>query len=291
MSVRKIDASSSGARVQIRFALMFAIPICGVALFGSEAHPTEIEWASSYQLAMEQARAEDKLVMVDFYTHWCGWCKVLDKKTYSDAKVAQEADRMVNVKINAESDVATATRYGVQAYPTVLFLNPDGTVRQTMQGFRPPEQFLPLLGQVLDTSGERMQLAHRIDVAPRDPSLRRAFADLLAIDGRWQEARAQLDTLLLVVEQDEARTEAVLDGAIWSYRSGAAAQAREALKDWIDDHRKHPRAIEARYFLGLVHVELGKEKDARKLFRQVQKDGAGSWFALGARHQLTNLEG
>lgn len=47
---------------------------------------------------------EDKLIIVDFYTDWCGWCKKLDKETYADPEIA----RLMNtyfypVKFDAES--------------------------------------------------------------------------------------------------------------------------------------------------------------------------------------------
>ena len=38
-----------------------------------------IEWVSSFDVASKRARKENKLILLDFYTDWCGWCKRLDK--------------------------------------------------------------------------------------------------------------------------------------------------------------------------------------------------------------------
>ncbi|MGC6414302.1 MAG: DUF255 domain-containing protein, partial [Bacteroidia bacterium] len=32
-----------------------------------------------------KAVKEGKIILIDAYTDWCGWCKVMDKKTYTDA--------------------------------------------------------------------------------------------------------------------------------------------------------------------------------------------------------------
>src|SRR5262245_21847496 len=57
----------------------------------------------SFAEAIKQAKKEKKLVMVDYYTTWCGWCKVLDKKTYSNQAVGEYADaNMISLKIDAE---------------------------------------------------------------------------------------------------------------------------------------------------------------------------------------------
>ena len=53
----------------------------------------EVSWSASFATAMEQARAEQKYVMVDFFTTWCHWCKVLDEKTYTDDRVSPSPTR------------------------------------------------------------------------------------------------------------------------------------------------------------------------------------------------------
>lgn len=63
---------------------------------------TEINWMTldEVQVAMKK---EPRKVLVDFYTSWCGWCKVMDKKTYAHPEVVKYVNaKFYAVKFDAE---------------------------------------------------------------------------------------------------------------------------------------------------------------------------------------------
>ncbi len=115
------------------------------------ASPKEIVWLKgTLEEALEQARKENKLVFVDFWTTWCGWCKKLDHDTYTDPKViAALNEHYVCLSVDAESKIGAplARKYSVNGYPTLLFLTTDGLVRERVGGYKPPEKFLPIVVQ------------------------------------------------------------------------------------------------------------------------------------------------
>jgi thiol:disulfide interchange protein len=121
-----------------------------VAGNGAAQHDTDtkgVRWRKiSFDEALEEARAQKKLVFIDFWTSWCGWCKELDKRTFSDPEVsAAMNDRYVSLSIDAESKTGRplAQRYGVRGYPHLVVVHPDGKVKRHISGFHPPESFLP----------------------------------------------------------------------------------------------------------------------------------------------------
>ncbi|MCX6359301.1 MAG: thioredoxin family protein, partial [Armatimonadetes bacterium] len=61
-----------------------------------------IAWARNYGAAQKEARRTGKLIMVDFYTDWCTFCKVLDRDVFTDPEVVAASRKFVNVKLNAE---------------------------------------------------------------------------------------------------------------------------------------------------------------------------------------------
>ncbi len=87
-----------------------------------------------------QAKSENKYLLVDVYTDWCGWCKVMDKKTYTDMSVIKElAKNYVCVKLNPEKNLnytMDGTTYSAlqiknilsenrsDGYPSTYFMKP-----------------------------------------------------------------------------------------------------------------------------------------------------------------------
>jgi len=87
--------------------------------------------------AMDKARREGKLVFVDIYTDWCAPCKMMDKDVFMDKGIGNYLNNnFVSVKVNAEkgSGPNISQLYGVQVFPTLLFLDVDGKVLTRKDG-------------------------------------------------------------------------------------------------------------------------------------------------------------
>ncbi|HET6272218.1 MAG TPA: thioredoxin fold domain-containing protein [Bacteroidota bacterium] len=95
--------------------------------------------------AITKAKMEKKPVMIDFITDWCRWCDTLDARTYSDASVASFVnDGLIAIKIDAErgEGIEVAKKYGVNAYPTIIFVQPDGEEIDRILGYVAAVPFL-----------------------------------------------------------------------------------------------------------------------------------------------------
>ena len=100
----------------------------------------------SWQEAVNKAKAENKLIFIDFYTQWCGPCLNMAQQVFSLPTVGYFYNNtFVNLKIDAENGegVALAKKYGVRLFPTYAFIDPQteelvhySSSRQT------PEQFI-----------------------------------------------------------------------------------------------------------------------------------------------------
>ena len=98
------------------------------------------------------AELEGKLVFVDAYTDWCAPCKKMDKEVFSKKEVADYYNaNFLSVKINMEKGegVALAEKYYIFAYPSLLFVNYDGTVAHRYAGFQDDKGILALGGIAL----------------------------------------------------------------------------------------------------------------------------------------------
>ena len=126
----------------------------------------QINWVSLEE-AVELQKANPKKIMIDMYTNWCGPCKMLDKRTFQNADVANYVnENYYAVKFNAEGnakvtfkgEVFTNPNYDpakefkrnsahqlsrffrVQAYPTIVFLDESLDVLVPLRGFQTPQK-------------------------------------------------------------------------------------------------------------------------------------------------------
>jgi thiol:disulfide interchange protein len=112
-----------------------------------------VAWEHNLDVALSRASGEKKIVMVDFYTDWCGWCRRLDETTYADADVQHALRGLVPVKLDAEKDGRRAARrYRVQGYPTIVFLDAGGAEVGRIPGYLPPKPFLEELQDIVARS-------------------------------------------------------------------------------------------------------------------------------------------
>ena len=85
----------------------------------------------SLEEAQALAAKENKLVLADMSAIWCPSCRKLDKEVFSNDSVKAAIDeRFVFARIEYESDAGKdfMTRYAIRGFPTILALNPDGSL-------------------------------------------------------------------------------------------------------------------------------------------------------------------
>lgn len=92
----------------------------------------------NFDKAMKQAKSSGKLIFIDVHTSWCGPCKEMAATTFKDEEVgALFNERFINLKIDAEEHAdgpSIAKKYGVTAYPTLLFVDASGKLVKKIIG-------------------------------------------------------------------------------------------------------------------------------------------------------------
>lgn len=121
----------------------------------------KVKWLT-FEQAVELQKKEPRKIMVDVYTNWCGWCKVMDSKTFNHDSIAKYmGKKYYAVKLNAETrdtirykgknfvytpenrsnELALNLLSGQMSYPSIVFLNEKMEMLTVLKGFQQPPQF------------------------------------------------------------------------------------------------------------------------------------------------------
>jgi thioredoxin-related protein len=152
---------------------------CSVAQTGATAKPAAkavltplkedgtLQWLT-FEEAVKLNEAKPGQFFIDFYTDWCGWCRVMDSKTFQDPYVAQYmSENFYCVKFNAEQradinfqnkawkwiaggrngyhELAAYFMQGQMSYPTCVVLTSKFELVTPLKGYVQVGEFEPLI--------------------------------------------------------------------------------------------------------------------------------------------------
>ncbi|GIV26955.1 MAG: hypothetical protein KatS3mg027_0769 [Bacteroidia bacterium] len=104
-------------------------------------------YEGKFKDALSLSKKENKLIFLDIYASWCGPCKKLKYKTFSNEEVGKfYNENFINLSLDGEEGEGAilAEKYGVYSYPTLLFLNSEGNVVYAVVGYHNPNEFIEL---------------------------------------------------------------------------------------------------------------------------------------------------
>ncbi len=131
------------------------------SLFAADS-AQKVEWLTMEE-AQERFDEEPRMIFVDVYTNWCGWCRRMTNETFSHPVIAEILNtHFYPVKLNAEQEepivfrgvtyendnigqrrathnFAIALLQGRMSYPSVVFFDDNMQLITALPGFRPPK--------------------------------------------------------------------------------------------------------------------------------------------------------
>ena len=125
------------------------------------AQPNGPDWQTLDE-ALERAADSGKRILVDVYAPWCGYCRKMQKETYTDDTVKVRMNRYFEfARLDGTDQESTimyqgepvtpavlARRFGTSGYPTTVFLEPDGEIIAGQPGYIGSEQFTTMIEYV-----------------------------------------------------------------------------------------------------------------------------------------------
>lgn len=107
-------------------------------LFINQVHAQRIDFIEKFELDNIIQKSDKPLILIDFYTTWCGPCKRMDREVFTDSSIVKQVNsNCISLKVNAEEGqgISLAKKYNVTSYPTYLFLNNQGVLVYRTVGY------------------------------------------------------------------------------------------------------------------------------------------------------------
>lgn len=110
---------------------------------------SETVWHDDSQLALNNSKEQNKVLLIYFRTNWCGYCKKLDKTILLDEQVSTELEKMTLLKIDGDIRLDLVKKYEIKAYPSFIFLDSNQNLIESFVGSPNKDTFLTKLEQAL----------------------------------------------------------------------------------------------------------------------------------------------
>jgi thioredoxin-related protein len=141
----------------------FVVAILALVVMANMQAQTPVKWYSIEE-AFTLSKTEPRKIMIDVYTDWCGWCKVMDSKTFSNKIIAEylnanfypvkfNAEQKEDVVLNGKSfkfvesgqhgynQLAAELLNGQLGYPSVVFLDENTNMITPLPGYKEAKVF------------------------------------------------------------------------------------------------------------------------------------------------------
>lgn len=112
----------------------------------AQTKDNQIIWHPWSEDVFEQAKRENKLVILDLEAVWCHWCHVMDEKTYHDADVVKLIQQhFLAIRVDQDADPEISIRYEDYGWPATVIFAANGSELAKRRGYIAPENMRGIL--------------------------------------------------------------------------------------------------------------------------------------------------
>lgn len=234
----------------------------------------------SYSEALKQAKAENKWVFMDCYTSWCGPCRRMAEKVFTQKTAGDYFNpRFVCVKFDMEKGegVELAKRLEVKSYPSFYIICPDGSIRHKIVGGGELDEFIGRVEKGLHekTSWQYWQQRYEAGNVKNKNDLMACYC--VMEEASENEKASELYQRIWPLLTDKERVKPAYWQLYESYNCRLDSPQWEFLLAHLEDIRRHTgrekvdRYLQARYGKILKDLIEGFRLREKILFEELSK--------------------
>jgi thioredoxin-related protein len=110
-------------------------------------------WITSLAAAQRKSKETNKLIFVDLFADWCGWCHKMEQEVFPSQTFQNATDKMLLLRLNTEDGgegTKLSSQFAVSSLPTFLVITPDNMIAAMIRGFAPAPDFVKTMNEGLE---------------------------------------------------------------------------------------------------------------------------------------------
>lgn len=267
---------------------LYSIIIC--CLLVTEGY-AQSGWLNNFQLAQSAAKANNKLILVDFWATWCGPCKRMDMEVWSTADAQKIKQNFIPLKIDIDAEKAIAAQYNIRSIPNLILMDYNGKVIHSYVGYSSKTDLMNFIENIpADASALNSKLLEDLD--KQDLSLSQAKDIALAYQdlskaikhSALQQSFLQESERYLKKASKKASTE-IESGELelWSSLNGVIrGRSKKVIANITDEKSKYentPNESLMNFVLLCAYKETGDKAGYETALASLKSKPGGEQFA------------
>jgi len=258
---------------------------------------SKVAWfAGGLDKALAEAKSSNRLVFADFNAGWCTFCMKMNREVFASDEAETALESVLCVSIDYDKQRDTADRYLVgKELPVMIWFNPDGSVRERIDGAQEKAAFLADTERIKADIGTINHVRRKVDAHPEDLDERyELYKRLLAVDDR-AGAAAQRTEIEKADPQGESRPmhhfkyDALMEAihAHWAETKELDQKQIEGLRNFLEVESDPGILWDGWMSLANTYLYYGEQAQARgesaqaKQQRSIQRDYLGrAWRGI-----------
>lgn len=251
-------------------------------------------WLKSIAAAQKKAKETNRLIFVDLFADWCGWCHRMEREVFPSEGFQKATQNMVLLRVNIEDGAEgaqLARQFQATQLPTFLILTPDMTIAGLIKGYAPAPTFVKVLDE---TQVKYKDFLKRIKAEPtfgKDYEKRLELAKEFTSRHSFKEGETRLRQLVSEKGVPPAiRDQAYYDLAVSQYLQSKFDDSLKTIKSFSSVQSKGESIERARLLASDIYLKQGNLLGAANELRQFKASYPNSPFVQNVNMMLPAIE-
>lgn len=251
-------------------------------------------WLKTVAEAQKVAKEKNRLILVDMFAEWCGWCHRFEREVFPSEVFQKATADIVLLRLDTEDGkegTQLARKYGVTSLPTFVLLTPDMTMAGQIRGYAPPAKFVEMLKETRTKHDQFMRRVKNEATLGKDWVQRLELAKDFTARMAYDKSEPRLRKLTTEKGVPAAiRDEAFYELAVVFVMQNKYTDAQKVITD-LNSLSKLGESVErSRLLLGQIYMQQGNLVRARDEFRAFKERFPNSPLMQNVNQVLPELE-